>query len=136
MTQTIFELELDETCRRRRKAKLLMKLNHHFICLRIRPRGPGISSELRKAGAPFIIVDAILSVWRVRRPPECWPCGPRYTRRITARSGNRATARFYCSAADRRRESLSHSFRQKLEPEFDDRDAGSEKDAERETSEG
>ncbi len=57
MTQTIFELELDSSYAKRRKTKLLMKLNNHFIVCGFGRVGRSASNELLRTSVPFVIID-------------------------------------------------------------------------------
>jgi voltage-gated potassium channel len=57
MTQTVIEFEFAEALGRRRTKRMIDKLQDHFIICGFGRVGQGAASELRKAGAPFVVVD-------------------------------------------------------------------------------
>lgn len=57
MTQTIIELELGEFFGKRRVKRMIDKLENHYIVCGYGRVGRGAADELRRARAPFVIVD-------------------------------------------------------------------------------
>src|SRR5579862_4683671 len=57
MTQVIIELELTQFFGKRRTRKMIDKLRDHIIVCGFGRVGRGAAHELRRAGAPFLIVD-------------------------------------------------------------------------------
>src|SRR5580704_15329739 len=57
MTQVIIELELNKYFEKRRARKMIDSLHDHYIVCGFGRVGRGAAAELRRAGAPFLIVD-------------------------------------------------------------------------------
>ena len=57
MAQTIIELELTRPFAKRRIRRMIEKLDNHYIICGFGRVGRGAAAELRRAGAPFLIVD-------------------------------------------------------------------------------
>ncbi len=57
MTQTLIELELNQFFGKRRVRNMIDKLEGHIILCGFGRVGRGAAAELRKAGAPFVVVD-------------------------------------------------------------------------------
>ena len=57
MTQTIIELEFGEALEKRRKKRMIEKLENHFIVCGFGRVGRGAAAELQQAGVPFVVVD-------------------------------------------------------------------------------
>lgn len=57
MTQTLIELELNQFFGKRRVRNMIDKLEGHIILCGFGRVGRGAAEELRKAGAPFVVVD-------------------------------------------------------------------------------
>jgi len=57
MTQTIIELELTGYFSKRRVKRMIAKLNDHYIVCGFGRVGRAAAAELKRAGAPFIILD-------------------------------------------------------------------------------
>src|SRR5581483_8987457 len=57
MTQVIIELELTQYFGKRRTGKMIKKLHEHYIVCGFGRVGRGAAHELRRAGAPFLVVD-------------------------------------------------------------------------------
>jgi len=57
MTQVIIELELNQYFQKRRSKKMIESLHDHYIVCGFGRVGRGAASELRRAKAPFLIVD-------------------------------------------------------------------------------
>jgi len=57
MTQTIIELELNQFFGKRRVKNMIDKLEGHIILCGFGRVGRGAAEELRKAGAPFVVID-------------------------------------------------------------------------------
>ncbi|HVO99680.1 MAG TPA: potassium channel protein [Bryobacteraceae bacterium] len=57
MTQTIIELELNQSFGKRRVRKMIEKLEGHFIVCGFGRVGRGAADELHQKGAPFVVVD-------------------------------------------------------------------------------
>lgn len=57
MTQTIFELELEDFFGQRRRRRMIEKLEDHFIVCGYGRVGRNASLELKAAGATFVVVD-------------------------------------------------------------------------------
>ena len=57
MTQTIIELQLSEFFGKRRMKRMIDKLKDHYIVCGFGRVGRGAAEELRRAGAPFVVVD-------------------------------------------------------------------------------
>jgi voltage-gated potassium channel len=58
ITQTIIEIEFGETITRRRNKRMIEKLKDHYILCGFGRVGRGAASELKRAGVPFVVVDA------------------------------------------------------------------------------
>ena len=57
MTQTIIELELQNTYGKRRKRRAIMELKDHYIVCGFGRVGRSAAYELQRAGVPFLVVD-------------------------------------------------------------------------------
>jgi voltage-gated potassium channel len=57
MTQVIIELELNQYFEKRRSKKMIDNLHDHYIVCGFGRVGRGAAAELRRGGAPFLIVD-------------------------------------------------------------------------------
>ena len=57
MTQTLIELELNQFFGKRRVRNMIDKLEGHIILCGFGRVGRGAAEELRKAGAPFVVID-------------------------------------------------------------------------------
>jgi voltage-gated potassium channel len=57
MTQVVIELELNQFFGKRRIKSMIDKLEGHFIICGFGRVGRGAADELKKAGAPFVVVD-------------------------------------------------------------------------------
>ncbi len=57
MTQTIIELELAEFFGKRRVKRMIDKLENHYIVCGFGRVGRGAAAELKRSGAPFVVVD-------------------------------------------------------------------------------
>src|SRR5215470_2656549 len=57
VTQTIIELELGDTIEKRRKRRMIDRLQDHYIVCGYGRVGRGAASELRHAGVAFVVVD-------------------------------------------------------------------------------
>jgi voltage-gated potassium channel len=57
MTQTIIELELQDRYGKRRKKRMIEKLENHFIVCGFGRVGRNASYEFQRTGAPFLILD-------------------------------------------------------------------------------
>jgi voltage-gated potassium channel len=57
MTQTLIELELNQFFGKRRVRSMIDKLEGHIILCGFGRVGRGAAAELRKAGAPFVVID-------------------------------------------------------------------------------
>ncbi|HTD54054.1 MAG TPA: NAD-binding protein [Silvibacterium sp.] len=57
MTQTIIELELQDRYGKRRKKRMIDKLQNHFIVCGFGRVGRNASYEFQRTGAPFLILD-------------------------------------------------------------------------------
>ncbi|HYA17404.1 MAG TPA: ion channel, partial [Bryobacteraceae bacterium] len=57
MTQTIIELELQNTYGKRRKRRAIMELKDHYIVCGFGRVGRSAAFELQRAGVPFLVVD-------------------------------------------------------------------------------
>lgn len=68
LTQTIIELELHDRYGKRRRKRLISKLNNHFIVCGYGRVGRNASYELQRANVPFLILDR--NEDRVRRATE------------------------------------------------------------------
>ncbi len=68
MTQTIIELEFADRYGRRRRERMISKLNDHFIVCGFGRVGRNAAYELQRANAPFLVVDR--SDERVARASE------------------------------------------------------------------
>ena len=57
MTQTIIELELGRYFEKRRIRRMIDKLQNHYIVCGFGRVGRGAAAELKREGAPFVVVD-------------------------------------------------------------------------------
>ena len=57
VTQTIIEMELQDPFRRRRNRRMIDKLQNHFIVCGFGRVGRHAAQELRRSGAPFLVMD-------------------------------------------------------------------------------
>jgi voltage-gated potassium channel len=57
MTQTIIEIELQDTYGKRRKKRMIDHLQNHFIICGFGRVGRNASYELQRANAPFLVID-------------------------------------------------------------------------------
>ena len=57
MTQTVIELELNQFFGKRRIKKMIDKLHDHYIVCGFGRIGRGAAHELKRAGAPFLVMD-------------------------------------------------------------------------------
>src|SRR5271170_517595 len=57
MTQTVIELELNQYFGKRRIKKMIDKLRDHYIVCGFGRVGRGAAHELKRAGAPFVVMD-------------------------------------------------------------------------------
>ncbi|HEX4750282.1 MAG TPA: NAD-binding protein [Bryobacteraceae bacterium] len=57
LTQTIIELELQDLYGRRRRKRMIAKLQNHFIVCGFGRVGRNASYELQRANVPFVVVD-------------------------------------------------------------------------------
>jgi voltage-gated potassium channel len=56
-TQTIIEMELQDTLRQRRARRMIDKLQNHYIVCGFGRVGRNASLELQRAGVPFVVMD-------------------------------------------------------------------------------
>jgi voltage-gated potassium channel len=57
MTQTIFEMELNQYLSKRRTSRMIDRLKDHYIICGFGRIGRGAADELRRAGVPFIVLE-------------------------------------------------------------------------------
>ncbi len=57
VTQTVIELELKEVFGKRRVKRMIDKLENHYIVCGFGRVGRGAAAELKRSGAPFVVVD-------------------------------------------------------------------------------
>jgi voltage-gated potassium channel len=57
MTQTLIELGLEDSFGRRRTKRMIDRMENHFIICGFGRVGRSAANELRRAGAPFVVVD-------------------------------------------------------------------------------
>jgi voltage-gated potassium channel len=57
MTQTIIELQLQDTYGERRRRRAIMHMNDHFIVCGFGRVGRNAAFELQRTGAPFVVID-------------------------------------------------------------------------------
>jgi voltage-gated potassium channel len=57
VTQTVIELELKEIFGKRRVRRMIEKLEKHYIVCGFGRVGRGAAEELKRAGAPFVVID-------------------------------------------------------------------------------
>jgi voltage-gated potassium channel len=57
MTQTIIELELHDLYNKRRKKRMIDRLQNHFIVCGFGRVGRNASYEMQRASAPFVVID-------------------------------------------------------------------------------
>jgi voltage-gated potassium channel len=57
MTQTIIELELQDLYNKRRKKRMIDRLQNHFIVCGFGRVGRNASYEMQRANAPFLVID-------------------------------------------------------------------------------
>ena len=58
VTQTVVKLELNEVFGKRRVKRMIDKLDKHYIVCGFGRVGRGAAAELRRSGAPFVVIDS------------------------------------------------------------------------------